>query len=126
TRPLIKRAKARLLMATWLFVIGERNSGVARHRVVSSFLFFCFPSLLSGDEMAISIFFWWLYSINGVSLGGSCRRRKTASPLTVALVDQGKRRRKTVTVGESKGKDEWFDQEARSRLNLSISQTKPP
>ncbi|KAL0704468.1 hypothetical protein Bca4012_070893 [Brassica carinata] len=93
TRPLIKRAKARSLMATWLFVIGERNSGVTRHRVVSSFFFFFLFSFSplrrrNGDFYS----FRWLYSINGVSLGGSCRRRKTASPLTVALVDQGKRR----------------------------------
>ncbi|WZZ57934.1 hypothetical protein YC2023_058041 [Brassica napus] len=65
-------------MATWLFVIGERNSGVARHRVVSSFLFFCFPSLFSGDEMAISILF-----------GGSTQ---STACLSVAHVDEGKRR----------------------------------
>ena len=100
TRPLIKRAKARSLMATWLFVIGERNSGVARHRVVSSFLFFFSVFLLSSPATKWRFLFFsvallnqrrvsrWLMSTkeNGVPSNGCSRRpRKTVRCLSWLL-----------------------------------------
>ncbi|KAF2538997.1 hypothetical protein F2Q68_00019992 [Brassica cretica] len=69
--------------------------GLARHRVLSSFFSFCFPSLLSGDEKAISLLFRSStqptagFSVahvddgNGVPSNGCYRRaRKTARCLS--------------------------------------------
>ena len=117
TRPLIKGAKAPSLWPRGVIPL-ERGSVLSRNIDFFLFSFFIFsfsPLRRRNGDFSSSR---WLYSTNGVSLGGSCRRRKTTSPLTVALIDQGKRgdisrgwcrrRSKTVTVGESKGKDEFI------------------
>ena len=135
TRPLIKGAKAPSLWPRGVIPL-ERGSVLSRNIDFFLFSFFIFsfsPLRRRNGDFSSSR---WLYSTNGVSLGGSCRRRKTTSPLTVALIDQGKRgdisrgwcrrRSKTVTVGESKGKDEficlsvWLFQSCMS-LDCSIS-----
>ena len=77
-RPLIKEAKARSLEPRGLMLL-ERGSVVSRDiAFFLHFFSFCFSSLFSGDEKAISLL-----------LGGSTQ---PMAGFSVAHVDEGKRR----------------------------------
>lgn len=80
-------------MATCHKSIGERRGGVSRFRLFLSFPSFSLLSLdSSATKMAISLPVGGSPQPIGVYLGGSCWRSKTASPLPVALLEEGWRR----------------------------------
>lgn len=76
----------------------ERGFGVDCVSSLSFFSFILPCSLLLLDNMAIFLLFGGSPQRNGVCVGGSYRRRKTVSSLSVALVGIGKRRDLSVVV----------------------------
>ncbi|KAF2603625.1 hypothetical protein F2Q70_00025228 [Brassica cretica] len=114
-------------MATWRDSIGERISVVAKHRLLSLFLLsspatkwrFLFFSVALLNQRRVSR---WLMSTteNGVPSNGCSHRPRETGRCLSWLVSETKQNSDCQRI------ERWFDQEERSRLNLSISQTKPP